>query len=422
MPSVRRSCAPRPGGLGRGAGAQQLEPLREQDLEVLDAAPLEQHVPVGTGRLAALRLGPGPVHPQRLGAAHRALPDLGHVGLEGERDGEAVVAGAVVGHALPRRHLDPEVGLVALGTQPRAAQCSLGHVGLLLGDPRRRRSRRHRCDLRHTVDGSGHLSYVGRTSGTPEDSRESAATRRRPCAAVRTRARDDAGCGCFSRDQARGAVSDPRAAGREHVRSVSSRSVIMPSTPRSSSRCISAGVVDRPDVHPLAAAVGEPDQARRDHPERPDPVGDLGARGLAAAARPARPRRVRGGGPQQRHPAGAQRGAQAGSAAARRTAASRRSENDATQTRSSAPVRRTASTSGPMALASLTSMLTRTSGQVPEQVLEQRDRLAAADPGRPHRVQGSSATRPARSVTRSRVRSWKASSTPSAVACTSVSR
>lgn len=37
-------------------------------------------------------------------------------------------------------------------------------------------------------------------------------------------------------------------------------------------------------------------------------------------------------------------------------------------------------------------------------------------------VKGSRAMAPVRSVTRSRVRSWKATTTPSAVACASVSR
>src|SRR3954471_13434167 len=101
----------------QSAGAQLLEPLGEEHLELLHATPFQQHVPVGTGRLTLLWLGPGAVDPQRLGAADAALPDLGHLGFERERDREAVSLGAVVGHALTGRHLDARVRLVALGTE-----------------------------------------------------------------------------------------------------------------------------------------------------------------------------------------------------------------------------------------------------------------------------------------------------------------
>ena len=57
-----------------------------------------------------------------------------------------------------------------------------------------------------------------------------------------------------------------------------------------------------------------------------------------------------------------------------------------------------------------------------EQVLEQRDGLDAVDPGlAAPPTTGSSAMAPVRSVTRSSTSSWNASSTPSAVTCTSVS-
>ena len=61
-------------------------------------------------------------------------------------------------------------------------------------------------------------------------------------------------------------------------------------------------------------------------------------------------------------------------------------------------------------------------GEAAEQVLEQRDRLPAVDPGLGHDAWGRRAISPVRSVTRSRWSSWKASSTPSAVTWTSVSR
>ena len=57
-----------------------------------------------------------------------------------------------------------------------------------------------------------------------------------------------------------------------------------------------------------------------------------------------------------------------------------------------------------------------------EQVLEQRDRLAAVDLRLAHDpTTAARRCRPVRSVTRSRTSSWNASSTPSAVTCTSVS-
>ena len=62
-------------------------------------------------------------------------------------------------------------------------------------------------------------------------------------------------------------------------------------------------------------------------------------------------------------------------------------------------------------------------GELVEQLGQRRDLLAAADQRAPHLVVRSARrSRPAWSVTRSRTVSWKASSTPSLVACTSVSR
>jgi hypothetical protein len=89
-----------------------------------------------------------------------------------------VVAGAVVGHALPRRHLDTEVGLVALGAKPRAAQCSLRHVGLLLRwSPSAVHHRR--CDLGHMSAGP----VIGRTSvERPDAGQDSRSTMRQPAA------------------------------------------------------------------------------------------------------------------------------------------------------------------------------------------------------------------------------------------------
>ena len=54
-----------------------------------------------------------------------------------------------------------------------------------------------------------------------------------------------------------------------------------------------------------------------------------------------------------------------GRSSARRAARSLRAENEVTQTRSQAPVRRSTAASGAIAGASLRSMLNRTSGQAP---------------------------------------------------------
>src|SRR6185312_12974804 len=71
----------RGGTLGRLAGrvtaAQQLEPLVEQLLELVEGATLHEHVPVGTRRLYLLGLGHGAVDEQRVGTADLALPQCG---------------------------------------------------------------------------------------------------------------------------------------------------------------------------------------------------------------------------------------------------------------------------------------------------------------------------------------------------------
>ena len=68
-------------------GAQQLEPLVEEDLELVDAAALQQHVPVGAGgllRLVVLRLLLAAK--SRDLAALGALLGLGDFGLGGHRN------------------------------------------------------------------------------------------------------------------------------------------------------------------------------------------------------------------------------------------------------------------------------------------------------------------------------------------------
>src|SRR5699024_2024522 len=93
------------------AGAEQLEALVEQHLEILLAAALEEHVPVGAHGLAGLRLGLLVVTEHRGGTA-AAFPDGGDVGLDREGEDDVVAVGAVVDGLLARCG---EVALVVLG-------------------------------------------------------------------------------------------------------------------------------------------------------------------------------------------------------------------------------------------------------------------------------------------------------------------
>src|SRR5690349_2389039 len=99
------------------AGPQQLQPLGQDVLELRDGPALEQHVPVGPGRLLGLRLRLFAVALTRLGAAARALPGEGDLGLGGHRDLELVPLRAVVDDALARSELD-----AALVLEGRTAQ------------------------------------------------------------------------------------------------------------------------------------------------------------------------------------------------------------------------------------------------------------------------------------------------------------
>ena len=75
---------------------------------------MSQCVRAGFSTLAS---GGSSVAPTRLGAAARALPDEGHLGLDSHRDVELVTVGAVIDDALTRGELDP-----ALVLEARAAQ------------------------------------------------------------------------------------------------------------------------------------------------------------------------------------------------------------------------------------------------------------------------------------------------------------
>ncbi len=105
-----------------------------------------------------------------------------------------------------------------------------------------------------------------------------------------------------------------------------------------------------------------------------------------------------------------------------RIAHTRRCENDDTHTRSMAPIRRSRPANGCTPFAFLTSRLSRTSGQrsstSESNGIGSWPLILAFDTS----DQGRSAILPVRSVTRSRLLSWNATTTPSLVACTSVSR
>ena len=211
----------------------------------------------------------------------------------------------------------------------------------------------------------------------------------------------------------------PRA--RRMSRRVTRSSVISAVDPQVEQADHLGGVVDGPDVHPLAAARGRRPPGRGDHRSGPTRSGTWaqgtsgGASRWAAGCTAAQP--------QPDHLAGAQRRAQPGthSPAVPRPAGG--AENEATHTRSTAPVRCKVSRQRADGAGLLDVDVEPDVGPAAQQVLEQRDRLDAADPRRaPPSDQGSRATVPRLSVTRSRVWSWNASSTPSAVAWTSVSR
>ena len=111
-----------------------------------------------------------------------------------------------------------------------------------------------------------------------------------------------------------------------------------------------------------------------------------------------------------------------GRSSARRVAISRRGENEVMQTRSQAAVRRSTAASGPHRGPVLDIDVEAHVRPGAEQVLQQRDRFRPADPGGGHVAVRELRDPPGGAVTRSSVLSWKATSIPSAVAWTSVSR
>ena len=110
------------------------------------------------------------------------------------------------------------------------------------------------------------------------------------------------------------------------------------------------------------------------------------------------------------------------SPALRRTRSSRASENDATHTRPNAFIRRNVSISGWIARSAFTSMFSNASGSSSSR---SSNRLTGSRPpifAVRTTCHGSRATAPDKSVVRSSTGSWCTTTTPSDVACTSVSR
>ena len=157
----------------------------------------------------------------------------------------------------------------------------------------------------------------------------------------------------------------------------------MPSTPRSSSRCISAGSSTVQTCTRWPRRWASRTSARGDHPERPEAVGDLRARDRGGA--PAGEDRgpvVRGGRPQQCHPAGAERGAQAGSELPTYGGkAPLREGRDAHPVERAGPPHRLDQRADGAGVLDVD--VDPDVGPGAQDVLEQRDRLPAADPGGP---------------------------------------
>ncbi len=167
-------------------------------------------------------------------------------------------------------------------------------------------------------------------------------------------------------------------------------------------------VVDRPHVDLQARCVGGGHEALGHERDRPLADRDLDAGGRRTGRRAGRGRRRPAGrpgrGPIEVHSPGP---------SAARSRARRRSEKAPTHTRSTRRCAGPGRPAGSTAASCLGSMLTRTSGQAAEQVLEQGDRPSPSAPGpRAPAAHGRSPIAPSPSVNRSRRSSWKATQHP----------
>ena len=125
----RRASVRVSGALARGA-AQQSEALVEQLLEIVEGAPLHEHVPVGTDMAGGRRCRTLVLPAQRLASA-AALPQHGDLlRLHREGDPGDVSARALVDGQDSLREIHVGVGLVAGGPQSGTPQCAFGHERL----------------------------------------------------------------------------------------------------------------------------------------------------------------------------------------------------------------------------------------------------------------------------------------------------
>src|SRR5262249_34422911 len=107
--------------------ADLLQALGENVVELGDASPLQQHVPVRARWLDLLLLRLRAIDETCDATVELALPRDRHLGVDRERHLELVSLGAQVIASLTRRQLGVAVGLVAHGSEAASAQHALAH-------------------------------------------------------------------------------------------------------------------------------------------------------------------------------------------------------------------------------------------------------------------------------------------------------
>jgi hypothetical protein len=100
---------------------QEFEALGQEDLQFVDAAAFEQHVPVRPRRLHVLGLGSIAVDPDGLASAAWALPHRRDLGVSGEWQLEVVGMRAVVCDQLAWSRGNLPIILIARRTKPGAS-------------------------------------------------------------------------------------------------------------------------------------------------------------------------------------------------------------------------------------------------------------------------------------------------------------
>jgi len=114
---------------------QQIQALLQQLFQLVHRTALEEHVPVGTGRLDLLRLGRGALD-QRTLESVTARPRTGNLGVVGERYVEFLtVVAALASHAAGCQVVIT-IGLVADGSQSTTSKYTICHSEVLSIDSR----------------------------------------------------------------------------------------------------------------------------------------------------------------------------------------------------------------------------------------------------------------------------------------------